>query len=279
VQRAIGYALLAIWLLAAPGAGGPPAADASPSTSFRRVSQLQGGAELGRNRPVVGASVLVRRSDDPSHYRVTSTDVNGRFRVAGLADGEYRVELRREGLRPVVKQEVEVRFPSRAVLEVTMEPLAAVEGPEVPPPDGALPESAPRVALRGQVVGRDKEEALPDVPLHLARPDGRADPVVLRTAEDGTFEVSRLPAGPWRLEARVVGYLPVRVPMNFDDDARLTVSMVPQPAGYDPSPLDLMPVEQPIPPERFRSPRPEDSGELDEADSETSDESQGRDAR
>ena len=81
-------------------------------------------------------------------------------------------------------------------------------------------------------------------------------PIVTRTGDDGSFEVPELPTGPWRLETRIVGFLPVRVGMDFRQDTQLSVSMVAQPAGYDPSPLELMPLEEPIPPKRFRSPGP-----------------------
>ena len=37
--------------------------------------------------------------------------------------------------------------------------------------------------------------------------------------------------------------------MEFDQDSRVTIYLVRQPAGYKPSPLELMPPERPIPPD------------------------------
>jgi hypothetical protein len=230
---------------------------AAPETEgVTRVSRLQGAARLGRNRQVVGATVLIRRSDETSRFYVTASDSKGRFRVDGLPDGDYRVEVRREGLETVVKEHVDLRFPSRAVIEVTMQPVAASPDPAPLPASGESLGSVPRVVVHGEVVERDGE-AMPDVALRFVRTDGRADPILTRTGEDGSFELPELPSGRWRLDTRVVGFLPIWAGMDFQNNTRLTVSMVAQPAGYEPSPLELMPPEQPVPPERFRSPRPE----------------------
>ena len=72
---------------------------------------------------------------------------------------------------------------------------------------------------------------------------------------DGSFAIDELPAGGWRLEARGVGFLPLRTTLDFVDDSEVEVWMVMQPASYMPSPLDLMPEEEPLPPTGL-GPRP-----------------------
>jgi hypothetical protein len=238
--------LAAAWLAllpAAPLAAGP-----------ERATRLQGAASLGRNRPVVGATVLVRATDESSRFHVTATDVRGRFRVDGLPDGTYRVEIRREGLGTVIKEGVVLRFPSRAVIEVTMSPTDSP--PPATPVAAVSIDDARRLAVRGRVVERDGGAVLPEVALRFARPDGLADPVVARTGADGGFSVEELPEGGWRLESRVVGFLPLWASLSFEESTELVISLVAQPAGYEPSPLELMPPEQPIPPVRPRSVRP-----------------------
>ena len=47
---------------------------------------------------------------------------------------------------------------------------------------------------------------------------------------------------------RGVGYLPLWSVLDLTDDATLDVSLVRQPATYNPVPLELMPPEKPIPP-------------------------------
>ena len=46
---------------------------------------------------------------------------------------------------------------------------------------------------------------------------------------------------------------PIWIFVDLAKDTELTVSMVPQPATYKPSPLELMPQEQPILPEHRRA--------------------------
>ncbi len=246
-------------LLAIPAG---PLADASSAENAGDpgVSRLQGSAFVGRNRPVVGATVLVRRVGESSRVFVTASDDRGRFRVDGLPDGDYRIEVLRDGLRPVVKESVALRYPSRAVIEVLMQPQAAAASPAGLPGGAGEPAAASSVALKGSVAERDGRKPLPDVPLRFVATSGAADPALARSRADGSFELAALPAGQWRLEARSVGYLPLGVALDFDEDTELELSMVARPAGYDPSPLELMPPEQPVPPARFREAAPSSAG-------------------
>ena len=241
-----------IGLALALGSAAPARAAETPDAGgVTRLSRLQGSASLGRNRHVVGATVLVREGTQTSHVYVTASDSKGRFRVDGLPDGDYRVEIRREGLRSVVKEDVRLRFPSRAVLEVTMEPSATASAPIPAPPGGASLDEVPRVSIHGEMLERGGGP-MAEVALRFVRADGRADPIVVHSDRKGAFELPELPVGPWRLETRVVGFLPIWVTAEVREDMRLTVSMVRQPAGYEPSPLELMPAEQLIPPVRFQ---------------------------
>jgi len=242
ISTTLGLAILAA---AAP----LPASEAGSGQSVRR-SRLQGAALLGRNRFVVGATVLVTRPESASKLFVTGSDHRGRFRVDGLPDGDYRVEVRREGLLPVVKENVGLRFPSRAVVEVTMKPLT---GAQALPAAGSAGDLPAAIAVQGTVTARDGKP-LTDIPLRFARPDGRQDPVVVRTDAAGAFELPPLSGGQWRLEARVVGFLPIWAELPLSEDTELSVSLVPQPAGYDPSPLELMPAEELIPPAQALAP-------------------------
>jgi hypothetical protein len=241
MRRRLIHGTLALALLA--GIAPVQASEGAPGESARR-SRLQGAALLGRNRFVVGATVLVTRPEKASELFVTASDHRGRFRVDDLPDGDYRVEVRREGLLPVVKENVGLRFPSRAVVEVTMQPVGGAEATAPVEPAGELPAA---VAVRGRVTSREGKP-LADIPLRFARPDGREDPVVVRTGADGGFDLPPLSGGRWRLEARVVGFLPIWAELPLADDTELSLSLVPQPAGYAPSPLELMPAEELVAP-------------------------------
>lgn len=237
--------------MAQTGEGETVASEAAPKPL--RLNRLQGRASLRRNRYVVGATVLVRPADDSHRLFVTATDDDGRFRIDGLENGTYNVEFRREGLETVVKNGIPVKFPARAVIEVTMVPSHEVAVPPVsPPPRNDEPiDPADLVTVRGQVVHLG--EPMADVRLRFVRRDGRVDPLTAHTSADGIFGPSRVPVGPWRLQASLVGFLPIWISVDLDTDSELTVSMVPQPVTYSPSPLELMPEEQPILPESRRA--------------------------
>lgn len=235
---------VATMLLAGLALRGAAFADepAKPAAPEIHGTRLQGTAFLGRHRDVVGATVLVREEGDPSVVYCTTTGDKGAFRVDGLENGSYRVEVRREGLRTVVKSGIELRFPFRAVVELTMEPLGAAEAGSP-----AADSSDAKVAVRGRARDRDGN-GLRAARVRLVRSDGRVDPREVSSAGDGTFSIAELPAGAWRLEARAVGYLPIRAPLEVSSATDLHLSFVRQPAGYEPSPLDLMPEEEPIAP-------------------------------
>ncbi len=229
-----------------------PVAAAETKPPAVRLSRLQGRASLGRNRYVVGATVLVRPADESSRIFVTATDSKGRFRIDQLPDGTYDVELRREGLETVIKRNIGLRFPARPVIEVTMKPVAEQAAPMVAPGSGdERLDAVELVTVSGHVVHGG--EPMSDVRLRFVRRDGRVDPFTARSSSDGSFGPNRVPAGPWRLEASLVGFLPIWISVDLVRDSQLTVSMVPQPATYRPSPLELMPQEQPVLPEYRRA--------------------------
>ena len=66
---------------------------------------------------------------------------------------------------------------------------------------------------------------------------------------NGTFEVHDLQAGRWRIKATSAGFLPLRALLDLSRETEVQLTMVRRPASYLPSPFDLMPEEQAIPPE------------------------------
>ena len=46
-------------------------------------------------------------------------------------------------------------------------------------------------------------------------------------------------------------------PLDVEADTNVRVALVPQPADYVPSPLELMPVEEPVAPERLGATLPD----------------------
>jgi hypothetical protein len=221
--------------------------EAAPASS-NRGRQLQGTVILRRNVPVVGANVLVRAEGTGSSFDLTATDAKGAFKVDSLPDGTYTVEVLRPGLKPITKQNVAIRAPFRAVVEVMMEPESgAAASTETRSADGAEPSSSGLIQVRGLVTTRDSGPK-GEIRVRLVRPDGSEDPRAALTQPDGTFALEGLPAGPWRIEVLGAGYLPIRAKLYLGADSRVTATLVQQPANYKPAPEDLMPPEEPIPP-------------------------------
>jgi hypothetical protein len=220
---------------------------AQPST--QRVSRLGGRAYLERKTPVAGATVLVHREEDPSNLFLTSTDAGGIFRVAGLPDGGYRVRIEREGFGAQIKEDVSVKFPFRAVVEFDLDPVnasAAEPARLIPADDGA---TGPLV-VRGRVV-EVNADPVGELRLRFVRQDGSEDPRTVRSQADGSFTLSGCSSGVWRVEVSGVGFLTQRMALQLNGETSLTVLVVRQPPDYDPTPWDLMPSEQPIPPVGF----------------------------
>ena len=225
----------------APSAPTSPAPAASPD----KKSRLQGSAYLDRNNDVPGATVIVSPSSDPGLLFVTSTNAQGRFKVDGLPDGDYRVRVERHGVKSITKDAVQVKFPFRAVIELDMEPAA--EGQTGKAAAGASEGSGAPVHLTGTV--RDQDAApLADAGLRLVHAGASVDPILVTSDEDGKFDVAQVPSGTWQLTILGVGTLPIRTSVTLAKDTELEAMLVRQPASYLPSPIDLMPPEQPIPP-------------------------------
>ncbi|HXV76224.1 MAG TPA: carboxypeptidase-like regulatory domain-containing protein [Candidatus Polarisedimenticolaceae bacterium] len=229
-----------------PAPDDPPApAPASGETALARVSRLQGSAFLDRNRDVVGAAVIVHRMGDVSKVYLTSTDEFGRFKIEGLPDGEYRVRVERHGVAPVAKNDVSVKFPFRAVVELDMEALE--RGPIVPRTTGYTPQTSGTVTVRGTIRGTGGQP-MGEAHVRLVRTDAAFDPQTATTDADGEFSLAEVPVGEWVATVYGVGHLPIRTTVVVDHDAEVEIGLVRQPASYKPSPLELMPVEEPIRP-------------------------------
>jgi len=144
------------------------------------------------------------------------------------------------------KDAVQVKFPFRAVVELDMEPAKESQPAKAVPQAQEASGSAP-VRLAGTV--RDQDAApLADAGLRLVHAGAVVDPIMVQSDEDGKFEVVEVPPGTWQLTILGVGTLPIRTDVTLEKDTELQVMLVRQPASYVPSPIDLMPPEQPIPP-------------------------------
>ncbi len=239
-MRPIAAFLLCISFLGIAAAEAP-----ANETEKVKLSRLQGRARESRTRDVVGAMVVVQREADPSTFYLTTSGRDGTFFVDRLPDGDYTVRLSREGYAPEVKTGIRLRYPFRAVVEVTMEPGQADLSAA-----GDTASGARAIEVKGSVNGADGN-GIGEVSVRIVRQDGTVDPVAVRTPVDGAFSFDGLSPGEWRLEIVGIGYLPVRQRLMFNADSAVAVQLVKQPPDYIPSPLELIPPEVPIAPEGF----------------------------
>jgi hypothetical protein len=175
---------------------------------------------------------------------VTATDAKGNFRVDRILDGSYRLDITREGYRPVSKDNVAVKAPFRAVVEIVMEPAA---GAAAAAPRESAEGAGGSIRVHGATTTRDSGPK-GEVRVRMQHADGSEEPRTVLTSPDGTFELSGLSPGSWRIEVLGAGYLPIRAFVDLEGDARVTATLVPQPTTFAPAPEDLLPPEEPIPP-------------------------------
>jgi hypothetical protein len=213
------------------------------ATEGPRTARLEGTASIDRHHRVVGAAVLARARDGGPLFWLTSTDERGFFVLDRLPEGTYRVALHRDGLAPVVKEGIELRFPFRAVVEVTLAPDPAGKFAAA----HAAAAAAKRLRLAGTVSVRGAGP-LAEVRIQLVRADETEDPRTTLTLRDGSFAIEGMSAGTWRIEVLGAGYLPLRMDLELADDAKVEAVLVQQAANYVAPALDLLPPEEPIPP-------------------------------
>lgn len=213
-----------------------------------RGSRLQGRAFVDRRTDVIGASVTVRPVVDDGRYWITATDGKGVFRIDDLPDGSYVVQITRHGMLPIVKDDVTVRFPFRAVVELPMQPLQA-SAAAVRPASGSAGGRAAEATLSVVGLVRDPDRApLNEARLRFVRGEGGVDPRTVESESDGTFRITDLPGGTWALELTAVGMLAIRTELRLGSDTTVEATMMRQPTGYEATPLELMPAEEPIAP-------------------------------
>ena len=219
----------------------------SAADGERRL-RLQGRASVDRRTHVVGAVVSVRPVGDLTRVYLTTTDDGGKFHIEGLPEGDYDVSFSRIGYTTVVKDNVRLKFPFRAVVEVTMprseDPIPdAIDHPE--------DETIEPIKIRGIVVHRGDAGIITEARVRFVHPEGEQNPRATETGVDGIFELSDLPSGPWEVVVDAVGFIGVTAVLDLQQDTEIALALVRQPANYTPTAFELMPPERLVPPKDF----------------------------
>lgn len=159
-----------------PHEGARPTLTLAPAATIEgRVVDARSGAPLG------GVAIGVRQGQAA---RATRSGADGRYRVAGLAPGTYRVEADDLRYVPYVKGRVQARAGETVKADLPLQPAAAISG-RVVDEDGA-----PIAGARGQLAlsGETGFAA-------FARSARGGDRYAFRTGADGSFSARRLGPG------------------------------------------------------------------------------------
>ncbi|HET6203352.1 MAG TPA: carboxypeptidase-like regulatory domain-containing protein [Planctomycetota bacterium] len=166
--------------------------------------RLQSGRSIaGRvlandGKPIEGAEVYAMPEERAAGARASfsifrreanRTDASGRYEVAGLADGTYRVEVEAEGFAHASKQGVAV---GSAGTDFRLDPLSGLVGRVLDGRTGKPPASFRARAMREGFPGARFMDTGSDA-------TGR---------EDGSFEIGGLEPGTYRVEVRADGFAP-----------------------------------------------------------------------
>ncbi len=204
---------------------------------------------------VPGATVKVSNKAQSVIY-LTSTDEEGAWRLNNIPEGNYRVEILKEGFEYIEKKKVEVRFPFRTVVELhaipSMETVGNIRHWGRLSKEKNLPQKNEAVGgiynLWGKASAIDGSSIL-NIEIRLRSLDREVNPQRTFSASDGSFALERLPAGLYDLFIMVPGYLPLRTLIDVNDDVELIAMMLLQPLDYEATPSELLSSEEPIPPQ------------------------------
>ena len=165
--------------------------------------------------PVREALVVI----DPDSLRLRGrTEVDGRFRIAGVPTGRYEVRVVRIGYRPHSRM-IEVDRPELNIV---------IDLQGIPIPLDTVAVRAARPGLYGLVVTRGIA-LLPHDPRAIrgARVEAINTPHSGRTDTDGRFSLPQLPAGSHAVLVNLDGYVTRMVPVTipYDGGVEITVTL------------------------------------------------------
>ena len=166
-----------------------------------------GGAVWGPGSvPVAGA--IVRADPDTPRFRrpvrPVVTDAQGRYEIAGLDPGSYRVTARHKDFAPGVVPAVSVERGGDVQVDVTLDKGAALSGRLVTGPEPQ--------AVAGRVFVQELDgQRAPDALREVLRAEAGAD---------GRFRLESVPAGAHALAVTAPGYASKRVEVQVSPAAR-----------------------------------------------------------
>ncbi len=221
-----------------------------------RRGWIGGRYYVSRRVNVAGASVKLDHESGNDVY-LTVTDEKGKWNFRDISEGEYDIEIFKEGFEQSGKSDVILQFPFKSVIELKAIPSAKAYGSVMQwsitaktahgSAGDASDSEQTTVTIKGSVISQNGEP-LSGAQFILKDINGRIDPYRGYTDKAGSCIIEKITTGLYDLSISSMTYFPLRLVLDVHREVDLRVIMVPQPQDYRYTPSDLIPPEEPLPP-------------------------------
>jgi Carboxypeptidase regulatory-like domain len=225
-----------------------------PAAQGKLRGRIRGTARDLKGRPVAGLQVQLL-SPEQGFVQITNTDDRGIYSFEDLQAGTYDVEMGGSGYQRQVKKGILVRPPFRNIVDFSLPP-----GPvtDQEPSSPVVYQPPPGEALFRDVLGEftDKDRhPIPDVTLSIVNPVTGAS-FRAQSDREGKVLLRGVPVGTYRVAVSSPGYVTVELKdaeVSAASGMSLKLSLVEYPLSFKGRPEDLVPQENPVPPD-YRPP-------------------------
>lgn len=159
------------------------------------------------NAVISGASVKITNSDTGRTW-TTTTDNSGKYRFTSIPDGQYKLEVEKQGFDPYVNKKV--IFSKKLKHDVFLNQQAVEDG---------------ICSLQGKItIADDDTDQTNNLPLggatvYVIRRDGRYS-ASATTGTDGTYMLNNLPAGVYNITISKTGYITIKAEVSIADNVQ-----------------------------------------------------------
>ncbi len=216
---------------------------------------ISGKYYMARKQMVVGATVKVTMIGNRKVF-LTSTDMDGKWSLDNLPEGNYVVELFKEGFQYIEKRSVEIRFPFKTVIELQANPSMETLGnirrwglkheEKISQSDES--EEGGKYIIQGTISAKEGTPII-DAEIKIRNISREVNPYKVYSRAAGEFTLEKLQKGHYEFLIMMPGYLPIHTIIEIDSNVDIIATMLLQPLNYEATPSELLPLEEPIHPQ------------------------------